>query len=123
MLPPSSELVTRSMVRSHSMSHRSSRRRTPFAPSRSDKIQFRIEEVNELMPPPKQKRPLSEDEIVLLKAWIEQGAPYAGHWAFQSITRPAVPETKLDTDYPVGSKNSNEPFATVFSAVAGGYRR
>lgn len=43
------------------------------------------------MPPPKSKKTLSERERQLLLRWIEQGAPYAKHWAFNPIVRPAVP--------------------------------
>ncbi|MCP5559914.1 MAG: DUF1553 domain-containing protein [Verrucomicrobiaceae bacterium] len=47
----------------------------------------------EVMPPPKEKRPLSVADKDVLKRWIEGGAPYAGHWAFQPPERPAVPTT------------------------------
>lgn len=36
----------------------------------------------EIMPPPKAHAQLSEAQRQKLKAWIEQGAEYAGHWAF-----------------------------------------
>lgn len=40
------------------------------------------------MPPPKSGKELSPAEIALVRRWIEQGAPYEGHWAFQPIKRP-----------------------------------
>jgi hypothetical protein len=40
------------------------------------------------MPPPKSGKDLSPAEIALVRRWIEQGAPYEGHWAFQAIKRP-----------------------------------
>ena len=43
------------------------------------------------MPPPKSGKDLSRAEIALVRRWIEQGAPYEGHWAFQSIKRPNPP--------------------------------
>lgn len=49
------------------------------------------------MPPPDHKNPLTAREIKLLKRWIEQGAPYAGHWAFERIRRPSVPNVKAAT--------------------------
>lgn len=32
----------------------------------------------------------------ILKRWIAEGAEYRGHWAFQRVERPAVPEVKND---------------------------
>ena len=47
---------------------------------------------DELMPPPKSKRgQLSEGEINLVRKWIEQGAPYQGHWSFEPVAKIAVP--------------------------------
>ena len=43
------------------------------------------------MPPPESKRPLSDRQRQILKAWIAQGATYAQHWAFTAPKRPAVP--------------------------------
>ncbi len=45
-----------------------------------------------VMPPPHLKTSLSEDEQQILTAWIEQGAPYAPHWAFVPPVRPPLPE-------------------------------
>jgi hypothetical protein len=52
------------------------------------------------MPPAKVGKPLSEKEIELLKRWIEQGAPYAQHWAFVKPQRPTVPEVR-DKTWPI----------------------
>lgn len=46
----------------------------------------------EMMPPPDSKRSLTNAERQLLKKWIEQGAPYQKHWAFEPIAPPAVPK-------------------------------
>jgi hypothetical protein len=46
------------------------------------------------MPPADAKNPLSESERQALKNWIEQGAPYEGHWAFQPISKPPEPQVK-----------------------------
>ena len=55
----------------------------------------------ELMPPPKSKRVLKPQEIEILKQWINQGAPWAKHWAFIPPVKSALPkgiarETKSD---------------------------
>ena len=41
------------------------------------------------MPPAETRRTLSAQDIAMLKLWIEQGASYEPHWAFQ---KPGVPE-------------------------------
>jgi len=48
----------------------------------------------EIMPPPKAGHPLTPPEIELLKKWVEQGAPYAGHWSFTKPTLPTLPKIK-----------------------------
>lgn len=47
---------------------------------------------NDVMPPKKEGKPLTSQEIALIKKWLEQGAPYAEHWAFVPPVRPAVPQ-------------------------------
>jgi hypothetical protein len=44
---------------------------------------------DEMMPPPDSHHELTAAEIELLGKWIDSGAPYQGHWAFQPIKRPA----------------------------------
>jgi hypothetical protein len=47
------------------------------------------------MPPAEFGKPLSVDQIAVLRRWIEQGAPYAAHWSYIKPARPipsAVPE-------------------------------
>jgi hypothetical protein len=54
----------------------------------------------ERMPPADEGEPLTPQQIALVKAWIDQGAPAPDepipadpreHWAYQPITRPATP--------------------------------
>jgi hypothetical protein len=47
---------------------------------------------DDVMPPPKEKKPLTPREVELFKRWIQQGAPYAEHWAFVKPVRPSVPK-------------------------------
>lgn len=42
---------------------------------------------------PKKGEPLSEDEIETLTKWIDQGAKWGKHWAYQAVEKPAVPST------------------------------
>jgi hypothetical protein len=46
---------------------------------------------DEVMPPPKSKRKLSAQQVDLLKRWIDQGAKWGKHWAFETPQRPEVP--------------------------------
>lgn len=49
---------------------------------------------DDVMPPPKAGHPLTPTEMELLKRWVQQGGEYAGHWAFESPSRPALPKVK-----------------------------
>ena len=44
-----------------------------------------------VMPPAGHGKPLSAVEQKLLRDWINQGAPWQGHWAFEPIARPKIP--------------------------------
>lgn len=46
---------------------------------------------DEVMPPPEFHKPLTEAEKATIKKWIEQGAAYEKHWAFETPHKPAVP--------------------------------
>ncbi len=48
----------------------------------------------ERMPPAKTQKRLTAAQIDLLRRWIEQGAPYAQHWAFVPPRRPPLSPTK-----------------------------
>jgi len=54
----------------------------------------------ELMPPPDAKHPLSDAQKQVLRKWIESGAEYSEHWAFQRVARPRAP---LSADAAVSS--------------------
>lgn len=54
-------------------------------------LRIRSEDPADQMPPPDSNRSLSEAEKEILDKWIEQGAPYEGHWAFQVPQRPQPP--------------------------------
>lgn len=43
--------------------------------------------------------PLTEDQVAIIKKWIEQGAHYEKHWAFQVPQKPAIPKVE-HTDWP-----------------------
>jgi hypothetical protein len=55
----------------------------------------------ERMPPPDSGKELTHEQLALLRAWIEQGAKYQGHWAFIAPERPELPEVE-DARWPRG---------------------
>lgn len=48
----------------------------------------------EVMPPPDKKKRLPPEQVKLIRDWINQGAEWGTHWAFQTPERPPVPEVK-----------------------------
>ncbi len=40
---------------------------------------------------PYKKEPLSEEEIDILRKWIDQGAEWGEHWAYQAVKKPELP--------------------------------
>lgn len=46
------------------------------------------------MPPSSFNKPLTEAQAALIARWIQQGAGWKGHWAFERVERPALPEVK-----------------------------
>ena len=57
------------------------------------------------MPPVDSGKVLTSEQIDVLQRWIKQGAKYEGHWAFEKVQSPAVPQ--------VASENS----ASVSNAI------
>ncbi len=45
----------------------------------------------EMMPPPSAKRRPTAAQVTLVRRWIDEGAPWGKHWAFERIERPALP--------------------------------
>ncbi|OYW24945.1 MAG: chromosome segregation protein [Planctomycetales bacterium 12-60-4] len=66
---------------------------------------------DEVMPTPKSNRTLTEAQKKLLKQWIDQGAKWGKHWAFERIERPKVPN--------VGAKNPIDAFVKAKLAEKG----
>ncbi|HVJ69068.1 MAG TPA: DUF1549 domain-containing protein, partial [Caulifigura sp.] len=47
---------------------------------------------DEVMPPPKSnKQRLTEEQLAILKRWIEQGAEYQRHWSFERPKKVSIP--------------------------------
>jgi Protein of unknown function (DUF1553)/Protein of unknown function (DUF1549)/Planctomycete cytochrome C len=74
----------------------------PVVPGKPDESQLWqhviSDEPEERMPPAAFGKPLNEHQLALLRKWIEQGAGWQGHWAFQPIASPVPPAVKTDND-------------------------
>jgi len=53
------------------------------------------------MPPVDIGKTVSAEEIALLKKWIEEGAEWGQHWAFEPIIRPEVPPSSANASQPI----------------------
>ena len=64
----------------------------PGKPELSSIIQ-RIEskDPDDVMPPPKQHKVISPDQVALLKTWIRQGARWGKHWSYEPVATVKVP--------------------------------
>lgn len=51
------------------------------------------------MPPPEHGPPLSKTEVALIRRWIEQGANWSGHWAYEPPKSYPAPKV-ADADWP-----------------------
>jgi Protein of unknown function (DUF1553)/Protein of unknown function (DUF1549)/Concanavalin A-like lectin/glucanases superfamily/Planctomycete cytochrome C len=49
---------------------------------------------DDLMPPAKHGKPLTEVQIALLQRWVKEGAAWQKHWSFLPPERPALPPVK-----------------------------
>ena len=57
------------------------------------------EELNFVMPPPESNLKLSENEKIVLKKWIEQGAKWEPHWSYTKPKLYDIPKTTFE-DWP-----------------------
>src|SRR4249919_585198 len=54
-------------------------------------------DADERMPPPASKKPhLTDEQIGILRRWIEQGAEYEGHWALLPLALVEPPSVKTE---------------------------
>ncbi|MDP6524308.1 MAG: PSD1 and planctomycete cytochrome C domain-containing protein [Kiritimatiellia bacterium] len=69
---------------------------TAVVPGNRDQSEMwkRINDSSNVMPPVKSHKSLTAQEIALLGRWIEEGAPYARHWAYQPLEKVKPPQVK-----------------------------
>lgn len=64
----------------------------PGDPSRSELLaRVRSTDPDVRMPPPDHGKALGPEQVALLERWIQEGAPWAEHWAFAPPRRPELP--------------------------------
>ena len=64
----------------------------PGHPEKSELVvRIEAQDPDDIMPPPDSHLTLSLKEKKLLREWIQAGAEWEGHWAFESASRPDVP--------------------------------
>ncbi len=74
----------------------------PGDPSASELwLRITSSDPEELMPPPKSHKTLSPAHRETLRRWIEQGAPYQRHWAFEPLPASPHPPTATPGDQPL----------------------
>jgi hypothetical protein len=82
----------------------------PGKPDESELI-YRIttHDEDDAMPPAKAKKPrLSPDEVALFRRWIEEGAEYQGHWAFQPLAATTVSKGRHPVDHFIDQRLAQE---------------
>ena len=71
---------------------------TPGHPEKSEMwARILSDDPEEVMPPPKEKKTLTEAQKRTLESWIKAGAPYAEHWSFTPPQRPQLPVADAGT--------------------------
>ncbi len=74
----------------------------PGDPGRSALVQrITSNDPDDVMPPPSAHKPLSDAQRALLSQWIQAGAPWGQHWAYEPVQRPAPPRSTAQTRHPI----------------------
>jgi len=71
---------------------------TPVVPGKPDESEMirRVtsKDSDEVMPPRKSNRKLTDAQIALLRRWVVEGAAWKSHWSFTAPGRPELPKVK-----------------------------
>ena len=86
----------------------------PGRPEQSDLVRRIYAEGDDLMPPPESNLSLSDAEKALLRRWVQEGADYRPHWAFQPVRSGSHPSPAAGV-----STNPIDGFIATRLAAAG----
>ncbi|MDG3003196.1 DUF1553 domain-containing protein [Paludisphaera mucosa] len=75
------------------------RRKDPIIePGKSAESEFILrltsDDADEKMPPAKSGKSLTPEQVATLKKWVDEGAPWGKHWAFETPRRPEPPAVR-----------------------------
>ena len=87
----------------------------PGKPDESELIRRIESHAPELMMPQDKAKLLNKDQIALLRRWIEEGAEFRDHWAFEAPVKSPVPEN-ADKNW---AKNAVDSFVLAKLAKKG----
>jgi len=54
------------------------------------------EDPDQIMPPPEHSKPLTKEEVQMLRQWVDQGGQFARHWSFVAPQKEAVIDSKTN---------------------------
>src|SRR4029077_20802858 len=78
----------------------------PGDPDKSGIIERIFADRAKIMPPAYAHKALTQKQKETIRRWVSQGAVYEGHWAYQPLQRPSVP----DVGRAAGLKNPIDNF-------------
>lgn len=65
---------------------------------------------DEIMPPAEEKKPVKPEDIAKIRQWIQEGAVFSGHWAFEKPVKPAasIPAGQSPVDFFIHQRLAKE---------------
>ena len=85
---------------------------SPAKPTESELVRRVLtSDPSERMPPPDSNRSLTKKQTELLNEWVASGAKWKGHWSFQPVAPPQIPENTNAIDHFVRARLGREGLA------------
>ncbi len=81
----------------------------PGKPNESEIIyRLTTDDKDDVMPPTKTEKALTSKQVAIIKKWIEQGAEWEGHWAYELPRKATVPKGVHPVDHFIGERLAAE---------------